>query len=55
MCLGECVRVCVCSAVNSHACSRWIVKDMTDSICVQMCVCFGLVRLRWSVYVCVFT
>ena len=28
----ECVRacVCVCVAVNNHACYRWIVNDITD-------------------------
>ena len=71
----ECVHACVCMyvAVNSHACYRWIVNDITDCktclfyvsglfvlfcfsiVCVQMCVYFGLVRLRLSVYVCVFT
>ena len=26
----KCVHVYVCVAVNSHACYRWIVKDITD-------------------------
>ena len=52
--------VCVCIAVNSHACYRWIVNDMID--CNSFCFLFqcesfyfGLVCVRWSVYVCVFT
>ena len=46
--VSECV--CVCGAVNSHACYRWIVNDITDcnsclfsvSVCVFVfwsCVC----------------
>ena len=80
MCLSVCVRVFVwvSVAVNSHACYRWIVNDITDcnsclfsvSVCVILfwsCMCkvvcvreclsfyFGLVCVRLSVYVCVFT
>ena len=50
MCLSVCVRVFVCVAVNSLACYRWIVKDITDcnsclfsvSVCVVLfcsCMC----------------
>ena len=45
VCLSVCVRVfvCVCVAVNSHACYRWIVNDINDcnsclfsvSVCVS--------------------
>ena len=60
MCLSVCVPVFVCVAVNSHACYRWVVNDITDcnsclffvSVCV---VHFVLACVRWSVYVCVFT
>ena len=50
--MSECVRafVCVCVGVNSHACYRWIVNDITDcnsclffvSVCVFLfwsCMC----------------
>ena len=30
MCLSVRVFVCACVAVNSHACYRWIVNDITD-------------------------
>ena len=49
MCLSMCMRVFVCVyvAVNSHACYRWIVNDITDCnsclFSVSVCVC-----LFWS-------
>ena len=57
MCLSVCVRVFVCVyvAVNSHACYRWIVNDITDCnslvffrfqcvccMCQMVCVCVCL-------------
>ena len=50
VCVRMCVYVSVCGAVNSHACYRWIVNDITDcnsclfsvSVCVFVfwsCVC----------------
>ena len=50
--------MCLCVAVNSHACYRCIVNDITDcNSFLFQCVSFyfGLVCVRWSVYVCVFT
>ena len=41
MCLSVCVRVFVCVAVNSHACYRWIVNDITD--CIVVCFLFQCV------------
>ena len=58
--LSVCVPVFVCVAVNSHACYRWIVNDITDcnssfsfSVCVILvwsCMCKMV-----CLYVCVFT
>ena len=39
--------LCVCIAVNSHACYRWIVNDITN--------CNSLVCVRWSVSVYMIT
>ena len=50
MCVYVSVCVFVCVAVNSHACCRWIVNDITDcnsclfsvSVCVflfWLCMC----------------
>ena len=49
MCLNVCVRVFVCVyvTVNSQACCRWIVNDITDcnSCLFSVAVC---VFLFWS-------
>ena len=57
--LSVCVRVFLCVAVNSHACYRWIVNDITDcnslfsvSVCVVLfwsCIC-NVVCGRLCVY-----
>ena len=61
MCLSVCARVFVCVAVNSHACYRWIVNDITDCNSCLFSVSVFVV-LFWScmcqmvcVYICVFT
>ena len=62
VCICVCVRacVCVCVAVNSHASYRYIVNDIDCNsffFFLFQCLsfCFGLVCVRWSVYVCVLT
>ena len=55
MSLSVCVCLCVCVGVNSHACYRWIVNDITYC---NSCLFSVLVCLFWSCMckvVCVFT
>ena len=57
------VSVCVCVAVNSHACCIWIVNDITDcNSCLfffsfffsPLLLHFGMVCVRRFVCVCVY-
>ena len=55
MCLHACVCMFVCVGVNSHACYRWIVNDITDcNSCFVFCFSVSISVLYVSGGLCMF-